>query len=68
MSEIIVGQITESYKIMKMRTYSVGLALLVAGLLSGCGLKGPLYMPQQQPVKQQAAQPQNQNDNHQTQS
>jgi predicted small lipoprotein YifL len=68
MSEIIVGQITESHKIMKMRTYSVGLALLLAGLLSGCGLKGPLYMPQQKPAQQQTAQPQNQNDNHQTQS
>lgn len=63
-----MGQIIESHKIMKMRTYSVGLALLLAGLLSGCGLKGPLYMPQQKPVQQQAAQPQNQNDNHQTQS
>ena len=63
-----MGQITESHKIMKMRTYSVGLVLLLAGLLSGCGLKGPLYMPQQKPVPQQTAQPQNQNDNHQTQS
>jgi hypothetical protein len=53
---------------MKMRTYSVGIVLLLAGLLSGCGLKGPLYMPQQPPAKQQTAQPQNQTDNHQTQS
>jgi predicted small lipoprotein YifL len=53
---------------MKMRTYRVGLALLLVGLLSGCGLKGPLYMPRQQPEKQPTAQPQNQNDNHQTQS
>ena len=63
-----MGQITESHKIMKMRTYSVGLALLLAGLLSGCGLKGPLYLPQQPPAKQPTAQPQNQTDNHQTQS
>lgn len=61
-------QITESHKIMKMRTYSVGLALLLTGLLSGCGLKGPLYMPQQPPAQQQTAQPQDQTDNHQTQS
>ena len=63
-----MGQITESHKIMKMRTYSVGLALSLAGLLTGCGLKGPLYMPKQEPAKQQTAQPQNQTDNHQTQS
>ena len=63
-----MGQITESHKIMKMRTYSVGLALLLAGLLTGCGLKGALYMAKQEPAKQQTAQPQNQTDNHQTQS
>lgn len=63
-----MGQITESHKIMKMRTYSVGLVLLLAGFC--CGMYNGPFKPQplSKPAQQQTAQPQNQNDNHQTQS
>lgn len=44
-------------------------ALLIAIILQGCGYKGPLYLPQEEPAKQsdagQTAQPVNQQDNKQ---
>jgi predicted small lipoprotein YifL len=52
MSAIIVSQIAQSYKTMKMSIKHVVISLALAGFLTGCGLKGPLYLP-----KTESAQP-----------
>ena len=63
-----MGQISETHKIMKIRTYSVGLVLFSALLLAGCGLKGPLYMPGKTEPKAKENQPTQTTEQNQPQS